>query len=61
MYYSRSIQEAQSIEQLLCKHSYERSTEATKLILLDQFVQIHTEEFKDKTQMLSMNERVFKS
>lgn len=41
------VQQAKTIEQLLRKNSHKCRAEAAELVLLDQFVKIDTEEFKD--------------
>jgi hypothetical protein len=46
---------------LLREHPDQRCTEAAELILLDQLVQIHAEQFEDETKMLAMNEGVLQS
>ena len=43
MYEPCLVQQAQTIQQLLRKDSYERRAETSKLVLLDQLVQIHTQ------------------
>ena len=53
------IQKTETIEKLLCKDSDECGAKASKLILLDQLVQINTQQFEDQAEMLSMDEGVF--
>lgn len=53
------VQEAQSVQQLLGKHPHECCTKPSKLILLDQLVQVHTEKLEYQAQMLLVNEGVF--
>jgi len=45
----------------LCKHSHERRTEASKLVLLDELVQIHAQQFEHQAEMLFMDEGIFQS
>ena len=58
MYKPCFVEEAQCIEQLLSKHSYESGTETPELILFDELVEIHAQQLKDKTQVLAVNESV---
>ena len=58
---SSLVEQAQSIQQLLCKYTNKRCTQATELVLLYQFVQIDTEKFEDQTEMLPVNESVFQT
>ena len=53
------IQETQAIEQLLREDSHQCRAQSTKLVLFDQFVQIHAEQFKHETKVLPMDECVF--
>ena len=59
MYESRLAQQAQPIEQLLRKNSHQRRAQNSELVLLDQLVQIDTEQLEHETQMLPVDEGVF--
>ena len=54
------VEQAQSVEQLLCEHADERRTKTAELVLLDQLVQVDTQQFKHETQMLSVDESILK-
>jgi len=58
---SRLAQKAKAVQQLLCKHSHKGGAETSELVLLDQFVQVDRQQFKDKTKMLSVDECVFEA
>lgn len=53
------VQEAQCIQQLLRKHPHEGRTQTPELILLDELVEVDTEQLKCQAQMLTMDEGVF--
>lgn len=59
MYNSRLAEKAETVQELLRKHTDECSTQSAELILFDELVQIDTEQFKHQAQMLSVNECVF--
>ena len=61
MYKPCFVEKAQCVEQLLGEHSNKSSTEAAELVLLDKLVKIHTQQLKDKTQMLAVDEGVFQA
>lgn len=55
------VQKAQGIQQLLCKDTDESGAQSSELVLLDQFIQIDTEKFKGKTEVLPVNEGVLQT
>jgi len=58
VYDPRFIEQAQTVQKLLCEHANQRGTETSELVLLDEFVQIHAEQLENKAQMLSMDEGI---
>jgi hypothetical protein len=59
MYQLRFPQKGEAVDQLLREDSYEGRRQAAELVLLDQFVQIDTEEFEDEAEMLAVDEGIF--
>jgi hypothetical protein len=57
----RLVQQAQGVQQLLSKHSDECSTQSTELVLLNELVEVDTEQFERKTQVLTVNKCVFQT
>lgn len=55
------VQETQAVEKLLSKHTNKRRAEAAELILLDQLIQVDTEQLKNETEMLTVDEGVLQS
>lgn len=55
------IQEAQRVQQLLCEDADEGRAQPPELILLDQLVEIDTEKFEGKTEMLAVYECVLET
>lgn len=53
------VQQGQSVEELLCKHPDQSRTKAAELILLDQLIQVDTEELENEAQVLLVYEGVF--
>ena len=47
MYQTSLVQQAQSIQELLRKHSHKGSAQSSELVLFDQLVQIDTEELEN--------------
>jgi hypothetical protein len=45
-------------QQLLGKHPHQSGAETAELVLFDQLVEIHAEQFKHQAQMLPVDERV---
>jgi hypothetical protein len=43
----------------LSKYSHECRTQPSELVLLDQLVQVHTQQLEYQAKMLSMNEGIF--
>jgi hypothetical protein len=58
---SRLVQERKTCEQLLGKYSHQCGAQASELVLLDQLVEIDAQQFKDKTQMLSVYKSILQS
>ena len=46
---------------MLSKYSHKSRAEASELILLDQFIQIYRQQFKDQTKMLFVDESVLEA
>lgn len=61
MYQPRLVQQTKRIEQLLRKDPNQRRTQSTELILLDELVEVDTQQLKDQTQMLLVNESILQS
>ena len=55
------VQQRQSVQQLLCKHTNQGCAKAPELILFDELVQVDTEEFENKAKMLPMDEGVLQT
>jgi hypothetical protein len=55
----RLVQETKGVQKLLSKHPHKSRTQPSELVLLDELVQIHTEQLEDETKMLLVNEGVF--
>lgn len=55
------VQQRKPIKQLLGENTDKRRAQASELVLLDQLVQIDAEQFKDKAEMLLVNEGILKS
>lgn len=55
------IQKTQRIQKLLREDTDECGTQATELILLDQFVKVDAEEFEGEAQMLTVDEGVLQA
>ena len=53
--------QTQPTQQLLRKHSDQRSAQSSELVLLDQLVQINAQQLEHQTQMLAMDEGVFQA
>lgn len=53
------VEETKAVQELLSEDSHQSGAQSTKLILLDQLVEIDTEQLENKTEMLSMDECVF--
>lgn len=59
MYDPCLVQQAQSIQQLLCEHPHKGRTETSELILLDELVQIDAQQLEHEAKMLLVYEGVF--
>jgi len=57
----RLVQQAQGIQQLLSKHTDKSSAQSTELVLFDELVKVDAEQFKRKTQMLTVNKCVLQT
>jgi hypothetical protein len=55
----RLVQETKGVQKLLSKHPDKSRAQPSELVLLDELVQIHTEQLEDETKMLLVNEGVF--
>lgn len=55
------VQEAQGIQQLLCEDADQCRTQPTELVLLDELVEVDTEELKGKAEVLAVNEGVLQA
>lgn len=53
------VQQTQRIQELLGKHAYEGRTQASELILFDQFIKVDTKKLKCQTQVLPVDECIF--
>lgn len=53
------MQDTKSIQNLTHKDPDEVRTQAAKLVLLDKFVEIDAEHFKDDAEMVLVDKRVF--
>ncbi len=54
----RLVQQSEAVEKLLREDSDQRGAEATELVLLDQLVQIDTQQLEHQAQVLPMDEGV---
>ena len=59
MYEPCFVEKAQAVQKLLGENPNESCTQTSKLVLLDQFVKIDAEKFKNQTQVLPVDERIF--
>lgn len=55
----RLIQETQGVQELLSEHPHKRGAQPAELILLDQFVEVDTEQFKTQTEVLPVDKGIF--
>lgn len=55
---ARLFQDGQCVQQLRSKHLDELQAESAELVVLDEFVQVGRQAFKDDAQVLVMNELV---
>lgn len=55
------VQETQGIQKLLGEDTDERRTQPSELVLLDQLVEVDTEEFESKAKVLAVNEGVLEA
>lgn len=58
---SSFVQEAKRIQELLGEHPYKGRAQPPELVLLDELVQVHTEQLEDKAKMLLVYEGVFQA
>lgn len=61
MYQSGLVEQSQSVQKLLCKHSNKCCAEAPKLVLFDKLIEVDTKQLENKTEMLSMDEGVLQT
>lgn len=61
VYQARFVQEGQAIQELLGENPDQRGTKTPELVLLDQFVQIDAEKFKDQAQVLPVYKGILQS
>lgn len=54
----RLVQKTQRIEELLRKHADQGCTQPAELVLLDQFVEIDTQQLEDQAEVLPVDEGV---
>lgn len=54
-------QKSQPVDQLLSENANQGSTQSSKLVLLDQLVEVDTQKLKHQTEMLPVNERVLQA
>lgn len=55
------VEEGKTVEQLLGKDSDQSRAETAELILLYEFIQVDTEQFKDEAKMLAMDKSILES
>ena len=55
------VQETQRVQELLGEYPDQCCAQPPELILLDQLVQIDTQQFKHQTEMLPVDERVLQT
>jgi F0F1-type ATP synthase epsilon subunit len=55
------VQQAQAVQELLGEDAHQGSAEAAELVLLDELVQIDTQQLQHETEVLAVDEGVFET
>lgn len=59
MYQPCLVEQREAIEKLLGEDAHEGCAQSSELVLLDELIQVDTQQLKDQTQMLSVDEGIF--
>ena len=57
----RLVQQTQAVQELLRENSHKRGAQSSELVLLDELVQVHREQFEDQAQVLFVNKCILQS